>query len=81
MERATGGKLGRSYVTAYLYNKADNNHDNVKAELDALGGPIPVRKVDVPVSAERFISFFKRFSVMLTRPSLNLDGRDFDTGE
>jgi hypothetical protein len=76
---SSGGKLGRSYVKAYLYDKAD--HDTVKAALEATEGPIQVRAVDVEVTPEQFISFFKRLEVFLTRPSLKIDGREFTTVE
>jgi hypothetical protein len=78
---SSGGKLGRSYVKAYLYDKGDSNHDTVKAAIDATEGPISVRAVDIEVTPEQFISFFKRLEVFLTRPSLNLDGRELTTVE
>lgn len=78
---SAGGKLGHPSITAYLFDQADNQHDNVKAALEAMPDPIPVRTVEVEVSPEQFISFFKRFSVMLTRQSLNLDGREFNARE
>jgi hypothetical protein len=74
---SNAGKMGGTHVKAYLYDKADNNHDTVKAALDATTDPIQVRAVTVEVTAEQFICFFKRFNVMLTRPSLNIDGREF----
>jgi len=76
---SAGGKLGHTYIQALLFNHGDSNYETVKAALDAMGGPIPVRAVDISVSPEEFISFFKRFSVVLTRPSLNLDGREYTT--
>jgi len=76
---SAGGKLGHTYIHAHLFNHGESNHDTVKAALDAMDGPIPVRAVDVEVTPEQFISFFKRFSVVLTRPSLHLDGREYTT--
>lgn len=73
-----GGAPGNAYIKAYLFNTAGGNHGSVKEALDNMLDPIPVRAVDVPVSAEQFVSFFKRFSVMLTVPSLGIDGRDFE---
>lgn len=73
------GKMGSAYVQAYLFDKAGNEHDTVKDALDATEGPIQVRQVKVEVTAEQFIGFFKRLEVMLTRPSLNLNGREFNT--
>src|SRR3979490_828679 len=52
------GKLGSVSVTAYLYKKA-GGFDTVKAELDALQGAIPVRKVDIELTLEEYFVLFK----------------------
>lgn len=75
---SAGGKLGHVHVAAYLYNQSDE-HDTVKAALDAAPDPIPVRVVDLELSIEEYVSFFKRFSIMLTRPGLNIEGREYTT--
>ena len=73
------GKMGSAYIQAYLFDAAGNEHDKVKAALDATEDPIQVRQVKIEVTAEQFICFFKRLEVMLTRPSLNLNEREFTT--
>ena len=70
-----GGKLGSTSVSAYLFDKP--SHDTVKDELDSMSGPIPVRKVDVEVTIEEFIGFFKRFNVLLTRKGFDLTDREY----
>lgn len=63
-------------ITAYLFDKPD--YDTVSAALDAITGPIPVHTVDVEVSLEEYLAFFKRFSVMHTKKGFNLEDREYD---
>lgn len=70
-----GGKLGSVGITAYLFDKPD--HASVKAAIDAIAGPIPVRKVDVTVTIDEYIGFFKRFAVLLTRNGFDIEGREY----
>lgn len=70
-----GGKLGTVSIAAFLFDMP--SFDTVKAALDSITGPIPVRKVDVDVSLEEYIGFFKRFAVVHTRKGFNIEGREF----
>lgn len=49
-------------IAAYLFDQP--SFDTVKAALDGINGPIPVRKVDVEASLEEYIGFLKRFAVI-----------------
>lgn len=69
------GKLGTVSITAYLFDMP--GHDTVRAALDAINGPIPVHIIDVDVSLEEYIVFFKRFSIMHTKSGFELDGREY----
>jgi hypothetical protein len=70
-----GGKLGGVTVTAYLFSAPGGT--TVDVALDAITGPIPVREVELDVTLEQFIGFFKRFKVYHTHPHLNLEGREY----
>ena len=72
------GKLDKPYIRAYLLDGA-GDFEKAKArlnELEAAGEPIPVREVEINVPLEEFISWFKRFSVMLTARDLPLTDRE-----
>lgn len=72
-----GKNLGSVYARAFLYS-GDASFDTVKAALDAQSGTVPVRVVVLEMTIEQYIGLFKRFDVMLTRPGLNIEGRDYD---
>jgi hypothetical protein len=72
------GKLDEPYIRAYLLDGA-RDFEQAKArldELEAAGELIPVREVEINVPLEEFISWFKRFSVMLTARDLPLTDRE-----
>lgn len=71
------GKQGQVTVKAYVFDCSKPEHDNVKAAIDGMDDPIPVREVNVELTLEEFVCLFKRFSVTLTRPSLNIDNREY----
>ena len=64
------------YVKAFIFEKGDN-YESVKAALDSIKGPIPVRRVDVKLTMGEFFELFKRFDVMLTWQRLELEGREY----
>lgn len=39
--------------------------------------PIPVRKVEVKISLDKFFEYFKRFNVVMIHRGLDISGRDF----
>src|SRR6266851_1899817 len=55
--------------------------ESVKHALDATKGPIPVRDVNVKLTAEEFIGLFKRFDVILTWKGFELEGRNYSVIE
>jgi hypothetical protein len=62
-------------ITAYLFDKPD--HATVSAAIDAITGAIPVHTVEVEVSLEEYLAFFKRFSVMHTKKGFDLQDREY----
>jgi hypothetical protein len=72
------GKLDEPYIRAYLLDAA-GDFETAKArldELEAAGESIPVREVEINVPLDEFVSWFKRFSVMLTWRNLPLTDRE-----
>lgn len=41
-------------------------------------GSIPVRKVEVEISLDKFFEYFKRFNVVMIHRGLDISGRDFE---
>lgn len=67
------------YIRAYLLDNTGGEGEKAKArleELKAAGEPIPVREVEINVPLDEFISWFKRFSVVLTARNLPLTDRE-----
>lgn len=71
-----GGKIQAPYVAA-IVTPLDNTHDNLQEKLEAHGGPIPVRRVELELTIEEFIGLFKRFAVVLTTRGLDLEDRQY----
>ncbi len=72
-------KLEAPYIRAYLLDNTGGEGEKAKArleELEAAGEPIPVREVEINVPLDEFISWFKRFSVVLTARNLPLTDRE-----
>jgi len=63
-------------ISAFLFDGKD--YESVKDALDAIEDPIPVRRVDVKLTAKEFLDLFKEFRVMLTWHGLELEGREYD---
>lgn len=64
-------------ISAYLVEATDAV--SAKAYLDGAETP-NLRKVDIDnVSAEEFLSFFKRFNVVLGKKGLNLTDREYNS--
>ncbi|MFC5511303.1 hypothetical protein ACFPOU_09210 [Massilia jejuensis] len=70
-----GGKIGGVYITAYLFTPPPNT--TIDVALDAITGPIPVRELELEITLEEYIGFFKRFKVFHTSRYLNLEGREY----
>jgi len=60
-------------VTFYFTHPGD--HDNVKAMIEASGGPIMVRRVNVDMELTEFMAMFKRFSVSFSSHGM-LEGHE-----
>jgi len=72
-----GGKIGGVYITAYLFTPPPNT--TVDVALDAIEGPVPVREVELQITLEEYLGFFKRFKVFYTKRYLNLEGREYES--
>jgi hypothetical protein len=70
-----GGKIGGVYITAYLFTPPPNT--TIDVALDAITGAIPVRELELEITLEEYIGFFKRFKVFHTKRYLNLEGREY----
>jgi hypothetical protein len=68
------------YIKAFIFEKG-NQYESVKAALEAMKGPIPVRRVDVKLTVQEFFELFKRFDVVLTWHGLELEGREYIASE
>jgi hypothetical protein len=58
-----------------LLLKDANKYETAEAALANIAGPIPVKRVDVEISTEKFMELFKRFNVVLCW-KLNIQGRE-----
>jgi len=70
-----GGKLGSIFVKATLAQLA--NAGAVESWINATRGPLPVKRVELELSLEEFVTLFKRFAVVLTWGDLRLKDREF----
>jgi len=72
-----GNKLAGVYVTAFLFN--GTGFDDVSKAIADAGNALTLKKVDVDLTLEEFVSLFKRFAVSLSDPHFGLEGREFST--
>jgi hypothetical protein len=72
-----GGEVSDFYVSAFFIDRTD--FETADAWLKATPDPIPVRQVDLELSAVEFFGLFKRFSVMLSWRDLPLRGREYQS--
>ncbi|WP_228649827.1 hypothetical protein, partial [Microtetraspora sp. AC03309] len=70
-------KLGRVSLSAFVINGA--GFDNVASAIASAGASLKLKKIDVDISLEEFVCFFKRFAVSLSDPRFQLEGRSFST--
>lgn len=69
-----GGKLAQPTISALVVDAPD--YDG--AVRDVLNqSPVPVRKIDLPMSLDQFLGLFKRFAVTLTIRGGELGGKDY----
>jgi|HubBroStandDraft_6_1064221.scaffolds.fasta_scaffold41548_2 hypothetical protein len=60
-----------------LVFEGENKYESVQKVLTANSGPIPVREINVELTAEEFLRLFKRFHVMLTWHGFELEERGY----
>jgi hypothetical protein len=70
-----GGRIGGVYITAHLFTPPPNT--TIDVALEAITGPIPVRELELEMTLEEYLGFFKRFKVFHTARHLNLEGREY----
>ena len=69
-----GGKVAQPSISALVVDAPD--YDG--AVRDVLNtDPVPVRKIDLPISLDQFLSLFKRFAVTLTIRGGDLSSKDY----
>lgn len=71
-----GGRIGGVYIVAHLFTPPPNT--TVDAALYAITGPIPVRELELELTIEQYLGFFKRFKVVHTKRHLELEGREYE---
>lgn len=74
-----GGHVEAPYVTALIVDAA--GYGDVPKLLASQDGPIPVKRVELELTLEEFMGLFKRFSVVLTKSGLDLDGRTYTSND
>jgi len=72
-----GNRLGSITISAFLLEVPDGA--NVDAILNSTEGPIPVREVELEMTLEQYIGFFKRFKVSFTAKHLDLEDREYNS--
>jgi hypothetical protein len=60
-----------------LVFQGEKQYESVQKALAANKGPIPVREIQVELTAEEFLRLFKRFHVMLTWHGFELEQREY----
>jgi hypothetical protein len=69
-----GGKVAQPAIRALVVDAPDYEG----AVRDVLNrDPVPVRKIDLPLSLDQFLALFKRFAVTLTIRGGELGGKDY----
>jgi hypothetical protein len=69
-----GGKVAQPSIQAIVVNAPDYD----SAVRDVLNqDPVPVRKINLPISLDEFLGLFKRFAVTLTIRGGELGGKDY----
>jgi hypothetical protein len=66
---------GRPWVRAIVAD--GHGYDDVNAQISQ-PGTLRFKEVDIELTFEEFFSMFKRFSVVLSRRGLGLEGRDYE---
>jgi hypothetical protein len=69
------GKVQQPQISALLMKS--KNFDEAKGEIER-GGKLKLRRVDVEISLTEYMALFKRFSIVLTRNRLDLEGREYE---
>ncbi|HYG49230.1 MAG TPA: hypothetical protein VD846_14960 [Allosphingosinicella sp.] len=69
-----GGVVKNPFIRALVVNAPD--YDGAVREV-LNQDPVPVRKIDLPLSLNDFIGLFKRFAVTLTIRGGDLHGKDY----
>jgi hypothetical protein len=71
------GEVGKVHAKAFLFTGFSDQHPNVKATIESLNGPIPVRTVKLTFELSDYVALFKRLHVFMTIKGLSLCGKEF----
>jgi hypothetical protein len=69
-----GGHVQRPGVTALLIEAKD--HDEAATKIEARGRST-LKRINIDLSLEEFFGLFKRFNIVLSQRTLNVDDREF----
>ena len=72
-----GGQTKPPYIHCLIYS--EETCQNVAESIKSQQGPLNLKSVDIELTIEEFLGLFKRFSVVLTRRGLGLDGREYNS--
>ena len=71
-----GGKPKSPYIHCLIYEAS--TYKNVSEAIESEQGPLDLKSVSIDLTNEEFLGLFKRFSVVLTKRGLGLDGREYN---
>lgn len=70
-------EIGRISIKAFVIDA--NGFENALQAIQQAGDDLKLKEIDLKVSIEEFLAFFKRFSLTLSDPHFDLEGRNFST--
>jgi hypothetical protein len=74
-----GGKVRPPHVSAFVMKREE--HETLRDKIQQSTGALDVRKVDLDLSLDEFLGFFKRLSFVFTRKGLELTGKEYSERE
>ena len=70
------------YLAGYFHPKSNSNPHgwipSLNDDFKKITKPIPVRKIEVELTLEQFLKYFKRLNVILIKHGLDISGREYE---